>query len=181
MSLKTFIAQINESLQQAFASGKLYGLSKTVAKTTGTVTEILPVLDGTETYVGIDDVNAVIGYHKASNIQSLINKNSGFGDSQGDIHNVYTNNLIVFVDSDKVKMEADEFATLVQLNFPDRIKVENYKTVFVRVQNIILNSMQIYRSEYGDMEYKLKDRQNLISINYQIESVFDKNCFDKCP
>ena len=183
MSLEKFIPAVNSHLQKlfdSFTSAKLHGLAKTIIKKQGSVSEMLPVLDGTETDVGIDDTYPLIAYHKANGINSQILSN-GVGDSIGDVRNTYSISIIVFLDSDKTKLRPDELALFIQANMPEKIKIEKYKSVYVRIQNIILNSIQVYAGEYGNTDYPLSINQNLFSVNYQIESTFKKDCFDKCP
>ena len=187
MSVTKFIGAINEQIKpllDAFTGSQLYGLAKSMVRETGTVRELLPALvdkEGEGRYVGIDDVAPVIIYHKSNSITVSEKPNSGMGNSRALQIYTYNNTMIVFMDRKKINLLPDEFILLLQANISDGLKVPDYKTVLIRFQNIILNTQQVFVSEYQNTTYKIKPNMNLFAINYQIETTFEVKCFAKCP
>jgi hypothetical protein len=187
MSLGLFISGINEqigSLFQKWPGCKIHGLAQSVTRESGTKPETLPALvddKGEGQFVGMDDKHPVIIYHKAGSVASSVKPNSNYGDSSGDIVNTYSMTMIVFIDRKKISQAPDDIVQLLQTSISDRLKIKNFKSVIIRIQNIILNTQQVFAGEYQNTQYKIKPSQSLFAINYQIESTFDKRCFAKCP
>jgi hypothetical protein len=187
MSLTRFIDAINEQITPLFnkwTGVKIHGLAQSMNRDNAGKTETLPALvdkKGEGQYVGIDDKNSVIIYHKGGAMQVQTKPNSGVGDSAGDLVYTYTISMVILIDRKKLEMLPDEIALLIQANLKDQIKIQDYKSVIIRIQNIILNTQQVFSSEYQNTVYKVKPSQSLFVINYQIESTFNKRCFAKCP
>lgn len=187
MSNAKFISAINEQINPlvtSFAGAKIYGIAQAIIGKGDTGDELIPCLvdkDGEGKYVGVDDTAPITIYHKSNSISVSDKQNSGTGDSRADKVYLYANTMIVFLDRKKTLLMPDELVLLIQANLADAIKIPNYKSVNVRIQNIILNTQQVFASEYQNTPYKIPPRFSLFAINYQIESTFDKKCFAKCP
>ena len=187
MSLTVFIAGINEQIAPLFkkwTGSQIHGMAQSMNREAGGKTETLPCLvdkKGEGIYIGIDDKYPVIIYHKAGQIIGTQKTGSGYGDSIADQVNTASISMVVFIDRKKIEMLPDEVAMMIQANLADGLKVKDYKSVTVRIQNIILNTQQVFASEYQNTPYKIKSSQNLFVINYQIESTFNKRCFATCP
>lgn len=187
MSVTKFIEAVNQQilpLVNSFTGGKIYGLAQSMTREAGGVKELLPALvdkEGEGKYVGVDDNSPVIIYHKSNSVTAAEKQNSGVGDLRAWQVYTYSNTMIVFLDRKKTNLLPDEFILFLQANIADGLKVQNYKTVIMRFQNIILNTQQVFASEYQNTQYKVNPGMSLFAINYQIESTFDTRCFDKCP
>lgn len=187
MSNSKFIDAINRQLAvlgTAFTGARVYGLAQSVVRSTGDGDQILPAvvdLSGEEKYVGLDDAGSVTIYHKANTIAVSEKSNSGYGDRRAFKTYLYGNTMIVFLDRQATKLLPEDFILFLEANLEDNLKMENYRSVIIRIQNIILNSAQVFDSEYKNVPNRINPRYSLFAINYQIESVFDKSCFATCP
>ena len=187
MSNSVFISTINEQLRpiaDKFAGSRVFGLAQSIIRDVSGGQELIPALvdkEGESKYIGIDDAAPLTIYHKANSIGVTDKSNSGYGDARSHKVDTYFNSMIVFMDRKATNLLPDELLLFIQANLPDEIKITNYKSVNIRIQNIILNSQQVLASEYQNTEYKIPPRFSLFAINYQIESVFDKGCFATCP
>lgn len=187
MSVTVFINKINEQIKplfDKFTGSRIYGLAQGIISSKSDKPVLVPAIvdkNGEGTFAGIDDVSPFILYHKANLINASIQPNSGVGDSIGNLVYNYSNSMIIFLDRKKTKLLPDELVLFIQANLPETLKVDNYKSVNLRIQNIILNTQTVFASEYQNTMYSIKPEQNLFAINYTIESIFDKKCFAKCP
>ena len=185
MSLGKFIEIINKPLEKIISGVRVYGIAEPVARTSGSEVEILPGVisnNGEIKYVGIDDLESVIIYHKANALGvrlSTIKK--GFGDDPNAFVNAYSMSMIVYIDRSKTKLRPEEFFLFIQANIPFEIKEQPYKSIFTQINTVILNTQTVYDSEYKGTKNPLPANHSLMQINYTIESTFDKNCFEKCP
>ncbi len=179
MSLVNIITEINENIPEC-AYGRLYGLAQTVIRTRGEKFEFLPgiVADGGDIeYVGLDDDEPIIIYHKMLGIGCKTLPGTG---NDYDIVNTFNNCMIVFNDRSKSQMRTDELLALIQSNIPSLLKVPPYRTVKMAFSNVAVDDMKVFESEYQNTEFRLPANKNLFQINYIIESTFNKKCFDKC-
>lgn len=179
-SINDIVLLLNDSLEELFSStclsgSALYGIAESVKRNTDT----LPELD--EKYVGIDDVHPAIIYHRLNDMRSGVKPNTGYGRSVGDFSNVYGLSMVVFLDRKKTGLYSDELLLLIQANFPERLVLSPYKMILVSFGSVLLNSSQAYQQEYTSDTYRLKANQYLFKINYTVEAVFAKDCFNKCP
>jgi hypothetical protein len=171
---------LNESLNGLFSAKRLsgsalYGIAESVNRNEHMLPEINSI------YVGVDDIHPAIIYHRLNDMRSSIKPNTGYGRDAGDYSNVYGLSMVVFLDRKKTGLYPDELLLLIQANFPERLALSPYKMIVVSFGSTLLNSSQVYSQEYAIDTYRLKADQYLFKINYTIEAVFSKNCFDKCP
>lgn len=185
MLLREFINKINQEFEKMVPGIKTFGLAQSVVRTVGSEEELLPGVvgkDGEVTYVGIDDVDPVRIYHRVAGLNTTrVTNRQGFGDALGDLVNTYQMAMIVFVNNKATKLYPEELFLYLQSNIPDGLKIEPYKTVFIRTTNVILNSQVVFRAEYAGTAFRLPEQLSLFQINYVIESTFKKECFAKCP
>lgn len=182
--ISKIIDSINEDLKKFFEEAKIFGLAQSIIRKQGAEIELIPALvnyGGEAIYVGFDDVYPLMIYHKMNSmISSLSDKNRGYGDAGADQVNTYQNSMIVYMDRKKLKKLPDEIYMKIQGGFPERLKIDPFKTVTIKFSNVILNSQQVFASEYQGNSYSLSPEKNLFAINYTIESTFSKGCFDNC-
>jgi hypothetical protein len=182
--ISSVIEEINKGFKKLFettAGVKIYGLAHTMLRTKGSETELIPALvdhSGEGKYIGIDDTAPVIIYHKSNSITSTIRPSEGFGRDPGGLVNTYNNTLIVYLNRKRLKLLPDELFLFIQAHFPDTFKMDPF-TVSIRITNVILNSQQVWASEY-QRDFTLPPEANLFAVNYTVESSFKKGCFEKC-
>lgn len=175
---------INEQLMGINPAEKIYGQAQTVHRISGSETDELPGIigaDGEIKYVGIDDVESIIIYHKL-NAGSIIQQNNGRGDTVGDLQDTFSLSLITYWDRKKIKLMPDQMLLLIQARMPQEIRgIKDIKTIRIRPVNINLNTLQIFNTEYRSNIFRLPANIHLIQLNYNIETVFNPDCFRECP
>lgn len=181
MSVSNIITEVNKSIPECLKA-KVYGLAQTVIRTrAGDEYEFLPGIvsdNGEVKYVGLDDTESIIIYHKCKGI--TCNTKPGRGDSY-DVLNVYDNAMIVYSDRQKTKLRPDELVLLIQANLPSTITLAPYMLIAVKFLNVVLNDQVVFLQEYKETDFRLPANKNLIQINYSIETTFQKRCFKECP
>lgn len=183
MPLNDLILKINDQLQavlEQYAGAVAYnGVAVNVPRGKDNGPYVINKT-GEGKFVGTDDINPLSLYHKCSGIQISQRLGTGYGDLISFEVYTYQCAMIVFVDRKKVCIAPDELVLLIQAHLQDRIDVEDYRSVLVRLINVNLNSAQVFAQEYPGAENKLKLEQNIIQISYTIEAVFDPACLPKC-
>lgn len=180
-SIYDIVASINTSIADLFESCKLAGAEiNGVAETVKRETETFPEIN--ERYVGVDDVFPARVYHKISSFSTGVKPGTGTGRSVGFIVNTYSMGIVVFLDGPKSGLYPDELIMRIQASFPDVVRFTGFEAVNIRFSGAVLDSRIVYATEYANMDtYRLKAEQYLFRINYNVEMVFDKDCFKKCP
>jgi hypothetical protein len=183
--VKDIIAILNERLSGLARESVVYGLAQSVLRVQGVEREVLPCVvlpDGEGLYVGIDDVNALMMYHKLSSATSTQVPNSGKGDNPGDLVNTYGMALVIVWDRKKLDMMQDEMMMLIQANIPVLISgIPDIKVTRVRVSGSQLDSLQVYTQEYQVENPKLPANILMMQVNYLIEITFNPACIKACP
>lgn len=184
MLLRNYISQINKNFSGLIPGIKVYGLAQSVIRETSSGEELLPGIvdqDGEITYVGLDDEDPVRLYHRLAGLTTGRITGQGYGDNHNDIVNTYQMVIICYINHKRSKLFPEELFLYLQANIPDALKVEPYKTITIKTGNVIFNSQLVFRAEYAGSDFKLPAEHSLFQINYTIETVFKKNCFEKCP
>lgn len=181
MPLSKFITRINESISGLVTGLKVYGIAEPIARGT----EVIPGIvenDGEIIYVGVDDLQSAIIYHKVNALSTRLSPVvKGVGDSPNGIQNAYGISMIVYIDRKKIKMRPEDFYLFISANIPYQLSIAPYNLVLIQINSVILNSQTVYDSEYKGVERRLPANHSLMQINYTIESTFKKDCFAKCP
>lgn len=186
MPLSKFIYAINDRLSGMIDGIKVYGLAQSLERVQGNTTETIPAIvdkSGEATYVGLDDTHPAILYHKNTGIIFTrgTGTQQGYGDQKGYVIATHAMSMILYLDHKRTNLLPDEAALYIQANFADEIKMDPYKQITPNITSVILNSATVLASEYVGSEFKIPPGKSLSQINYTIESVFSKNCFEKCP
>lgn len=174
------ITGINASLQiLGLKNSMFYGVGEVINEGA----EKKPVLidkSGNAKPLTVDDKYSIMVYHLLNNITTTKNPRLSYGDSTGEIKNTINGSLIIFSDIGKIKMTTDELFLFLQANWPETLTVTPYSGVKTLINNVILNSRQVWSSQYG-IPYGLKLNQHLMQVNYSIESTHKQGCFVNCP
>lgn len=182
--VEDIIRTINRELVDLFKSYpgvKVYGMSQTMTRKAKKGKDVtIPAVvdkDGEGKWVGVDDTAPMIIYHKT--LSPMTSRAvEGYGDLQ-DITNTYNNGIIVSFDRSKICLTADEVQTHIQARMPGLHMREGFKSIKINVLSVILNSQQVYDTEYKNGE-GIDPKYSMLQISYQIESRFSKACFAKC-
>lgn len=167
-SIRDIIQVINLALDGVFKGGKLYGVA-TLIEREG-ISQ--PVVD--EHGVAFDDDYAVQMYHRLGNIG--ITYGPGYGDTRK-IINTFAVSAFVFNNEKLTKTKTDVIAMIIQ----SVLQTINITSVQVLPTQIILNSQQIFATEYRGIPYALDEYRSLMQINYTVEVTYKGICFDLCP
>jgi hypothetical protein len=137
---------------------------------------------GQGTYVGVDDINPMMIYHRCLAIGFSTNAaRPGFGDREDRV-GLFQMRMAVYGDRQRLHLTNDELGMLIYANMPAIFQnLPNFGNVVIRTQSIVPNNMQAFRNEYERIEYFLRPEHQLININYTIESKINLNCFNQCP
>lgn len=168
LSVRNIITLINQSLEGIFKGGKMYGVA-TLIEREG---KGLPVVD--ELPVSYDDSFAMQLYHRIAG--ATITYQPGYGDKVKTI-DTFQVSMFVFNNENHTKIKTDEIAMIIQ----SVLATLNIYSARILPTAIILNSQQVFSSEYKGVPYALNEYQSLMQINYLVEVTFTGNCFDLCP
>ncbi len=175
LSIRDIISSLNEQIELPKGS-EVYGVAELVTRDDST----LPEIDGK--FVGIDDKHPVIIYHRINSMTSKLNTKSAYGNSAGDISNIYSISMVVFLQHEKAGKYPDQLLLSIQASMPDSKKAPPYNSVLITFTGASLDSQSNWTQEYrSGADYRLKSDQFLFKINYIIETTFSKGCFKECP
>lgn len=176
---------INNDLKGIHSDEKIYSLTQTIVyeNASGNLIQGPIILTGDDDikYVGIDDIDSIIIYHKINNVQTRVLQN-GRGDKSGDVKNTYAMSLICFWKMLKVRLFPDEMLLLIQARTPNALlSIPNTSACVFTGLNAILNPLQVYAVEYGNnSEYRLPTDMGMLQYNYQLELTLSQECLKKC-
>ena len=175
MKLLKITEAINAAILEIFPTAKAYGIA-TPAKRGE---ETLPS-EG-EKYIGIDDTYALQIYHKIGDITFGHNTRDGYGMNLIKTGKVSAS-MILFINERRLGLKPDELVLLLMAKLPKDIdSTMGLKKVKVDINNVILNSAQVYAQEYKSDTYRLGLEQHLIQVGYSITMVIDNTCLPNCP
>lgn len=173
-SIRDIISSLNESIELPKGS-EVNGVAELVPRDEQTIPEI----DGK--FVGIDDIYPVRIYHRVLSVSSKIVQGTAYGNSVGNISNIYSIAMVVFLQHERAKLYPDELLLFIQANMPDRMKGPPYNDIRITFTGAQLDSQSNWAQEYrSGTDYRLKSDQFLFKINYNIETIFSKGCFKEC-
>lgn len=167
-SIRNIVEQINGALNTVFKASAIYGVA-TPSEREG---KQQPVIN--ERPVAFDDSYSLQLYHRVNGV--TITYRPGFGDGQNTI-DTFSMSAIVFNNEKRSGLKSDEIAMILQ----SILSVVNISSVKILPNNVILNTRQIFESEYRGHEYPLSEYYSLMQINYSVEVTFKSGCFDLCP
>lgn len=185
--LKQIVDSINTGIStelaknsRRFADYKIFGISESVTSGKQTFPAVFKNREGK--YAGINSLKSIIVYHKAGNITTAVETNSGYGDKRARLLiNSYRLEMVVFSNMEKTCLTPDELLIFLQSLFPETVAVNDFERVTVEVSSAILNKQQVFNNEYRGVQNFLTPELSLISVAYAIEGWFKKTCFNSCP
>lgn len=180
MPLSNFISAINSKLSGLLPDIKVYGLTNLIQRGTETFPAIIDKT-GEGTYVGFDDIQSAIIYHRNTGITVTRKTQQGYGDVHSDVINTYAMSMFIYLDHKKSCLIPDEFFLYLQSNFPDAIKEDPFSFIRVNITSVILNQQQLINTEYAGSDFKIPAEKSFFALTYNIETTLKKKCFEKCP
>ena len=180
------VCLINESLKQLHCDIELNGIARTIVDPKSAEEKGGISFPGTIDFTGeckeIELENkAIVVYHKCISIQTSQSNKQGFGRSLNPLTVKMKMCIVVFSDTTKTKLSADQIA----LNIHGIIPRESIKSILTGVKNTsilindaILNESQVYSEEFKNVDSFLGPEHSLIKINYTVESTVSQKCFN---
>lgn len=178
LGIRNIISLVNQSLEGIFKGSKLYGMATLVEREGRTQ----PVVD--ERTVAYDDDYSLQAYHRVNS--AAITYTPGFGDGLN-ATNTFQVSAVIFNNEKITNLKTDEVAMIIQSVLGGFtitkavLTASQISSVKVLPVQIILNSQQIFATEYRGVPYALNEYQSLMQINYTVEINFRGICFDLCP
>lgn len=174
LNIKEIVSWINGRLATLVPGSKFFGIAKTALKDD----KILPI-EG-DKYIGLDDTFPMMVYHKELGLTSGETTGSGYGDNIKNIINSHSMAMIIYYNSAKTRVGADQLYMIMQKRVSGVLKSPGIKYARIIFNSAILEDARIYVQEYGAGPVRLKPAQRLIQVNYTVQIVFDKNCVAAC-
>lgn len=168
LSIRNIITTINGSLQGIFKGSKLYGMAVLVEREGRSQPSV------NEQAVTFDDSYGMQMYHRVQG--ATITYVPGYGDTQNTV-NTYQAFAVVFNNEKITKLKQDELAMIMQ----SALAALNITSVRVLPTGFILNSQQVFATEYRGTPYSMDEYKSLMQINYTVEVSYRGICFNLCP
>lgn len=177
-SIHDLVCSINNSFELP-SETKLFGIAYTMIKdlSTGERIPVQVIEKGEGVPVVPDDGSGIQIYHKLNIMNTTRRKSAG---RSNDIVNTYNMQMVVFLNRVRTNMLVDELLVTIQSQLPETIALQPYSAITLSVSSAILNDLSVWQQEYNN-SFRLTAEQNLFLLNYQIETVFSKSCFNRCP
>lgn len=166
-SVRNIISDVNVVLAKAFKGAQFYGVA-TLVEREG---KGRPVVNDKD--VSFDTSYPMQAYHRIGNVD--VTYANGFGRGT-DTTNTFTMAMVVFNDEKQTGLKQDEVAMILQ-SVLSKLNI----LADLTVTGIILNSQQVWATEYRGTVYGLNEYQSLMQINYTLAVTFKSGCFDLCP
>lgn len=131
-------------------------------------------------YIGIDEINPFMMYHRTGQITMPPAPRSGYG------HKEAQNVLIamraaIYHDRRRIPFTSDEMGFFIMAGFPPVIEnVHKFDKVKTRINGVITDTNAAFGMEYPATPYFIKPEHSLIVINYQLETPWKPECFNPC-
>jgi hypothetical protein len=187
MNLNKTIDILNSRFADLFADQKgirIRGISEMFTKKNADKSTVL--IPGIKTgndieYLGADDKDSILIYHRLNTSSFRENTATSYGDTRSDQIITYNLGLYVIIDSKIICFSSLELSEKIQSVLPDSLVMPGYKSVIIKLSNINFNTLQILRSEsQGLIDIKPLLQKTALLINYQIENTFRKECISVC-
>ncbi len=167
-SIRNIVTLLNQALEATFKGGRYYGVAISVEREGKTQPSV------NEKSVSFDDDFALTFYHKINGVS--ISYQKGYGDQNKTI-NTFSLSAYVFNNEKRSGLKTDEIAMIIQSVFAN----QNILSVRILPSSVILNTRQIFETEYRGVQYSLSEYMSLLQFNYAVEITFKSGCFDLCP
>lgn len=179
--LEKIVCLINERFETlSYARKMVYGISMPVKRTKESGFDVVPmILDNEWKYVGVDDNQDLIIYHKIYGDTESIVPNSSYGDVRGLTRCVNDMSVVVFgnkllLTPYALKQKISEYllttvtkTTLTELGL---------NSVNINATSSNMDPQSVWSNEYKNVDYPLDENNILFELRYRIETVYKKEC-----
>lgn len=183
--LNQIVCKINAALPSGLSAGLIDGIAYPVIKKTDTGDQLYPaIFDGSavEKYIGIDDANSNIIYHRQ--IRNAYSKNA---QAETRIIQSVQMLMVVYVKRELIDNATPDYVeSLIIGAFPSRYEsaqltgLTGLDWVNVTVTGSEMNPRNVFGGEYQNVPYRLSPDEIYFSISYRLDIQFDKNCLEPC-
>lgn len=174
-----------------FSGAKLEGIACQVSRQAeGETVETLPAIisdNQVERYVGVDDSFPLQLYHRIlGNSYGGAEKKQQYGDDISLKTCATEVVMVVFAKRSAMKMPGEQLEMLIASGFPDIFTREQIATmaamaaVKVTLRSSDMDSFRVWGNEYKNIAFPLGPEDILFSMNYRIDSSYQKGCFKIC-
>lgn len=184
--INTVIDLINNGLNGIVTDQIVVGLVQRVYRFgEGDAIEFMPGVvgnDGEIVYAGYDDIKSLNIYHKtnAANL-SYGQRNTGYGDNRRN-EDTIAMSMVAAWDTRKIPLQSVDMLLLLRSRLPQQITgIEDFGDALIVPQSALLNSRQVFESEYTvASSYLLPNYINFLQLNYIIQLKYDQTCISRC-
>lgn len=190
--LSTIVSNINAQIQaklndQAFQVSQYNGITIPITRTSSKdgKTSTFPAVripnskDGK--MVILDDKYNLIAYHKLITNNYSIVETDDFGDDYSMIKQVTQMQLVIWAQSSKIGFLAEhELEAFISGAIFGEMKLKPFYTLFVAPTSTNFDKNVIFNQEHKGVDNILQNDHLYFTINYTIESTFDRKCFSIC-
>jgi hypothetical protein len=164
------------------SSSSYYGLTQSVKYKNNIIPAVANPLKKTEFKgIVIDDRIDFLLYHKLNTVISGLSPSRGYGDQQADKTTTYQNSIIIYQNSLKTGLAAEDMYLFIQSLIPYKINNPDVKKILLAVTGGTLNSATVFNQEYPDAEKNpVSFGKTMIQINYTLEATINPACFATC-
>lgn len=134
--------------------------------------------------VDINDTYSLTIYHR--HLSSTFEQNENrFGDSSKRINENASMTMVVFGNSERLNINAEQLQSLFILAMPTNIKKSLLSGIRIDAMNVTLNTVQnnsltVFGDEFTGVDYAISPSDILFKIDYQIATQYRRDCFDLC-
>lgn len=129
----------------------------------------------------LDDKFNLVIYHKLLGNTYSVVENEDYGDDYSVIKQVTTMQMVVWAQSSKVGFLAEhELESAISGAIFGAMKLKPFFSLFVAPTSTNYDKNALFNQEYKGVSNILQNDHLYFSINYTIESTFEKGCFSIC-
>lgn len=137
-------------------------------------------------YVGIDDTYPLTIYHRLlNNTYQKSGAKQGYGDNIS--RTVQTTDMLMVVSGtgNILKLTSEQLEAVLAVSFPDNIAATQIAALKLDYMTVTLlgsdmNNLNVFNTEYRNIDFVPPEDLLLFSMRYQIETSFRKGCFKLC-
>jgi hypothetical protein len=192
--IENIVDYINATLKagslkdKRFQTGKFLGLTTIVAKRKADKSlAIYPGIVNTQgefTTVEPNDKFPIVVYHKVLSSGYGYEKDNSYGNTSL-IKSQTEMSMIVWGDSNKLKLSASRLEAVFLTGFPQRLSEQARKDLGLRMclftpLSSDMDQLRVFRGEYQNVDYFLKPQHSFFQIRYRVDMSFDQGCLDAC-
>lgn len=179
--LNNIVCKLNEGLKRsALKNGFIDTIAYQVVKKSDEGDQIFPAIynGGNAEYIGIDDSNPVIVYHRL--LRNAYRKSTTYNDRFVQTAQMV---MVVYANYQQVNATPDRVEALVIRYLPTQFAAEDLDLAgmnFVNVQILgsDMNPRNVWATEYANVPYRIGIEQIYFSITYNLEIQFDITCLE---